>query len=1044
MTVEVNDPSLTLAPNNTASHQIDVVDVNEAPMVGLTIIQDQIDEDEDTSSRTKVATISILDDSLGTNDLTLSGDGKDNFEIVGNELFLKAGVSLDFELIETIAVTVEVNDSTLTPDPNDSAEFTLTVNDVNEAPSVFLDNEVTTILVATDMSASNYKVGDISVADDAMGTNALSLEGPDKDVFEIIGSELYLKQNTPLTVGTIFEVEVQVSDFALGSVSSTNLSLQVLAVNDAPTLSLSNTAVNLPENFDTSLPTELSTITIVDDGFGVNNLRVVGTDRESFEINGGKLYLKAGVDLDFESKPEYAIAVRVFDPALGLQPDDRIQFRLNVDDVNEAPSLSVTTFVDQIPENSDTTSPIKFAEVSVTDDALGTNEITITGEDKDHFELVGNEVFLNANTDLNFETKSEFDITIEVGDASLGTTTFVEQSLTLEVVDLNESPTLQLTTITDTLTETTDTSTRIKLADIVIVDDALGTNAITVENGDAADFELVGNELFLRADTSFDWDAKKFYDVEVHVRDASLGSDNFVAFRLNITDFNSPPTLDLSTNDLTLPENTDTSSRIEVATYTINGDSAGIDLIRIEGADKDFFEFDSSKIYLKANTDLDFESKSSYSFTVEVYDNSIGSTTVDSESFVLNVQNINEAPTTKTGTPFSQNEDSGTSTIELSDWFEDQDSYDTNLTYTLLSVADSWVTAQLDGETLSLTPDENANGITSVQVRATDMFGASTTQTIDLNFTPVNDTLQPANQVFEASAGEVVSGTLISTTTDVDGESLSIQVIQPPSGGSLQINPDGTFTFNPTDGFSGVLTFKYVVDDGVSLSNPVEIRIDYIAPPIEPETEIESEEENTETESSSEEENTETLDVIDPNSRDDDESVGELASYRPREVAEVESERAQANELESAGDRKFSFDSFTDAFADFTPVTNSNINEVTARTNDIVEQYMSLTNHRLMWNDLDEFHDQSSNPSEVNMVFGSVGTLSSGVLVGYVIWAIRGGTMLSSILASMPAWSLFDPMAVVSFAESSEDEDGESLEDIVETQKQKLKNPEKA
>ena len=88
---------------------------------------------------------------------------------------------------------------------------------------------------------------------------------------------------------------------------------------------------------------------------------------------------------------------------------------------------------------------------------------------------------------------------------------------------LNKAPTaLELTDVIASLDEKTDTSQPIKLADIVITDDALGTNTITLSGDDAAVFELSGNTLLLKAGTSLDFEAKSSYNINVNVADPDL------------------------------------------------------------------------------------------------------------------------------------------------------------------------------------------------------------------------------------------------------------------------------------------------------------------------------------------------------------------------------------------------------------------------------------------------------------------------------------------------------------------------------------------
>jgi hypothetical protein len=88
---------------------------------------------------------------------------------------------------------------------------------------------------------------------------------------------------------------------------------------------------------------------------------------------------------------------------------------------------------------------------------------------------------------------------------------------------LNKAPTaLELTDVIASLDEKTDTSQPIKLADIVITDDALGTNTITLSGDDAAVFEVSGNALLLKAGTPLDFEAKSSYDIIINVADPDL------------------------------------------------------------------------------------------------------------------------------------------------------------------------------------------------------------------------------------------------------------------------------------------------------------------------------------------------------------------------------------------------------------------------------------------------------------------------------------------------------------------------------------------
>ena len=47
------------------------------------------------------------------------------------------------------------------------------------------------------------------------------------------------------------------------------------------------------------------------------------------------------------------------------------------------------------------------------------------------------------------------------------------------------------------------------------------------------------------------------------------------------------------------------------------------------------------------------------------------------------------------------------------------------------------------------------------------------------------------------------------------------------------------------------------------------------------------------------------------------------------------------------------------------------------------------------------------------VVTGSAAVVSVGFSVGYVIWIVRGGYLLTSLVSSLPAWRMFDPLAIL-------------------------------
>ena len=97
----------------------------------------------------------------------------------------------------------------------------------------------------------------------------------------------------------------------------------------------------------------------------------------------------------------------------------------------------------------------------------------------------------------------------------------------------------------------------------------------------------------------------------------------------------------------------------------------------------------------------------------------------------------------------------------------------------------------------------------------------------------------------------------------------------------------------------------------------------------------------------------------------------------------------------------------------------------------------SVTESALLWEQLDELRTSTGNDvSLTHFTVGSASAATSSLIVGYVILALRNGLLLSGVLAAMPVWNLLDPLAIAAVANHDDDESEESLEDLVEKQKE--------
>jgi hypothetical protein len=58
---------------------------------------------------------------------------------------------------------------------------------------------------------------------------------------------------------------------------------------------------------------------------------------------------------------------------------------------------------------------------------------------------------------------------------------------------------------------------------------------------------------------------------------------------------------------------------------------------------------------------------------------------------------------------------------------------------------------------------------------------------------------------------------------------------------------------------------------------------------------------------------------------------------------------------------------------------------------------------------------------------------STVLSVGYVVWLIRGGSLVMSFVTSLPSWTSFDPLPIVASFEEAEQvaDDEDSLQSMV-------------
>ncbi|MGF1757430.1 VCBS domain-containing protein [Photobacterium sagamiensis] len=312
-----------------------------------------------------------------------------------------------------------------------------------------------------------------------------------------------------------------------------------------------------------------------------------------FEINPetGEISLKEGVALDHETKDSYELNIEVSDKD-GLR--DTATVEVKVDDVNEAPEFispgndahgldeqgqaDADSYSFEVAEN---VAGAKVGQVESFDPDAGDKPTYTLTNHTDLFEIDSDtgEISLKSGLALNYESQDNYDLTVEVSDSNgLKDTATVAVSVT----NVNEPPRLELDVVKWQIPEDTDTSSSIKVADINVIDDGIGTNNLRLADGDDAMFEIVYNngqpELHLKAGVELDHETQDTYQPTVMVDDPTVGTgswDGLVRLDVKITDVNeAPDAVDdkgIETEPVILNgDNWDTSADIKVDYYVID------------------------------------------------------------------------------------------------------------------------------------------------------------------------------------------------------------------------------------------------------------------------------------------------------------------------------------------------------------------------------------------------------------------------------------------------------------------------------------------
>ena len=166
----------------------------------------------------------------------------------------------------------------------------------------------------------------------------------------------------------------------------------------------------------------------------------------------------------------------------------------------------------------------------------------------------------------------------------------------------------------------------------------------------------------------------------------------------------------------------------------------------------------------------------------------------------------------------------------------DQDSDGDTLTATLVnSTSNGSLTLNEDGS-FEYVPNANYFGPDEFSYSITDGVDSIENGVVSLNVNSVNDAPSVQQDHYLTLPDQAIniaaSLGVLSNDSDIEGSALQTRLTQPTSNGSLVLNADGSFSYTPNAGFSGVDSFQYTATDGDTVSNPVTVQVTVEAQPI--------------------------------------------------------------------------------------------------------------------------------------------------------------------------------------------------------------------
>ncbi|HGS5125202.1 TPA: tandem-95 repeat protein [Vibrio parahaemolyticus] len=778
ITYIVTDGDLT----DEAKVTVTVTPVNDSPVA----VDDTVSTQEDTA-----VTIDVL-----TNDTDVDGDKlsiesasvpkeQGTVEVVDGKLVFTPAENFNGDA----EITYTVTDGELT----DEAKVTVTVNPVNDAPTIKVDavESITEDAVNTDTVVATLTVRDTDTPEDQL---TVSLENNSNGYFVLVGDEVKLTQ---AGVDAVNNDELNLKDLTISASVSDGVnptandsdSLVVNRVNDAPTV----------EN------------AIAD--------QVLSEDFDAYTIDLNEVFKDSDSSLEFSVSGNNSIQISIVNGVATITPTadwngkETITFTAkdpSGESVNQTVDFTVAPVVDIEADSADVVEDTPtIINVLGNDTFESTDKVVSLDADngpKNGTVIVNNDGTVTYTPDDNYVGEDTFTYIVTSGGMSESTTVEVN------VTPVNDAPVAK----DDIATTQEDTAVTIDVLpnDTDVDGDKLSIQSASVPEAQGK-VEIVDGKLVFTPAENFNGHAEIIYTVT----DGQLTDEAKVTVTVNPV--NDAPTIKVDAVESITEDAVSTDT--VVATLTVRDTDTPEDqlTVSLENNSNGYFVLVGNEVKLtQAGVDAvnnDELNLKDLTISASVSDG-VNPTANDSDSLVVN--RVNDAPTVENAIADQVlSEDFDAYTIDLNEVFKDTDS---SLEFSVSG--NNSIQISIVNGVATISPTADWNGSEALTFTATDPSGESVSQTVNFTVAPVADIVADKATVVEDTP--TIIKVLGNDTFEGDDQVVSLDTNNGPANGTVSVNPDGSVTYTPNDNYHGADSFTYIVTSGgVSESTTVNVDV---------------------------------------------------------------------------------------------------------------------------------------------------------------------------------------------------------------------------